>query len=80
VESPWLQHLSLSDPTSNLVRQYYFPVPLQCRKTSDTVFVAFVCPLSVPVWCFFSFSTDFSQTDSAGCTPSVSPCFSYLKL
>jgi hypothetical protein len=32
--------LTLSDPTSNLVRQYNFPVPLRCRKTSDTDFVA----------------------------------------
>jgi hypothetical protein len=53
--------LTLSDPTSNLVRQYDFPVPLWCRKTSDTVFVAFVCPLSEPVWCFSSCSTGFSQ-------------------
>jgi hypothetical protein len=37
------------DPTSNLVRQYNFPVPLRCRKTSDTVFVAFVRPLSESV-------------------------------
>jgi hypothetical protein len=29
--------LTLSDPTSNLVRQYDFPVPLWCRKMSDTV-------------------------------------------
>jgi hypothetical protein len=36
--------LNLSDPTSNLVRQHDFPVPLRCRKTSDTVFVAFVPP------------------------------------
>jgi hypothetical protein len=34
--------LTLSDPTSDLVRHYDFPVPLRCRKTSDTVFVAFV--------------------------------------
>jgi hypothetical protein len=34
--------LTLSDPTSDLVRHYDFPVPLQCRKTSDTFFVAFV--------------------------------------
>jgi hypothetical protein len=53
--------LNLSDPTSNLVRQYDFPVPLRCRKTSDTVFVAFVCPLSEPVRRFSSCSTDFSQ-------------------
>jgi hypothetical protein len=52
--------LTLSDSTSNLVRQY-FPVPLQCRKTSDTVFVAFVRPLSEPVWRFSSCGTDFSQ-------------------
>jgi flagellar biosynthesis GTPase FlhF len=53
--------LTLSDPTSNLVRQYDFPVPFRCRKMSDTVFVAFVRPLSEPVRCFSSFSTDFSQ-------------------
>jgi hypothetical protein len=41
--------LTLSDPTSNLVRQYDFSVRLRCRKTSDTVFVAFVRPLSAPV-------------------------------
>jgi hypothetical protein len=46
--------LTLSDPTSNLVRQYDFPVPLWCRKTSDMVFVAFVRPLSEPVWRFSS--------------------------
>jgi hypothetical protein len=53
--------LTLSDPTSNLVRQYDFPVPLRCRKTPDTVFVAFVRPLSEPVRRFSSCSTDFSQ-------------------
>jgi hypothetical protein len=53
--------LILFDPTSNLVRQYDFPVPLRCRKTSDTVFVAFVHPLSEPVPQFSSCSTDFSQ-------------------
>jgi hypothetical protein len=53
--------LTLSDPTSNLVRQYDFPVPIQCRKTSDTVFVAFVRPLSETVRRLFSFSTEFSQ-------------------
>jgi hypothetical protein len=53
--------LTLSEPTSNLVRQYDFPVPLRCRKMSDTVFVAFVCPLSEHVRRFFSCSTDFSQ-------------------
>jgi hypothetical protein len=41
--------LTLSDPTSDLVRQYDFPVLLRCRKTSETVFVAFVRPLSEPV-------------------------------
>jgi hypothetical protein len=29
-------HLTLSDPTSDLVQHYDFPVPLRCRKTSDT--------------------------------------------
>jgi hypothetical protein len=53
--------LTLSDPTSNLVRQYNFSVPLRCRKTSDTVFVASVRPLSEPVRRFSSCSTDFSQ-------------------
>jgi hypothetical protein len=53
--------LTLSDPMSDLVRQYAFPVPLRCRKTSDTVFVAFVRPLSEPFWRFSSCSTDFSQ-------------------
>jgi hypothetical protein len=54
-------NLTLSDPTSNLVRHYDFPVPLRCRKTSDTAFVAFVRPLSEPVRRFSSFSTDFSE-------------------
>jgi hypothetical protein len=53
--------LTLSDPTSNLVRQYDFPVPLRCQKTSDMVFVVFVRPLSEPVRRFSSCSTDFSQ-------------------
>jgi hypothetical protein len=53
--------LILSDPTSDLVRQYDFLVPPRCRKTSDTVFVAFVRPLSEPVRRFSSCSTDFSQ-------------------
>jgi hypothetical protein len=53
--------LTLSDPTSDLVRQYDFPVPLWCWKTSDTVFVAFVHPLSEPVRRFSSCSTGFSQ-------------------
>jgi hypothetical protein len=53
--------LTLSDPTLKLVRQYNIPVPLRRRKTSDTVFVAFVCPLSEPVRRFSSYSTDFSQ-------------------
>jgi hypothetical protein len=54
-------HLTLSDPTSNLARQYDFPVLLWCQKMSDTVFVAFVRPLSEPVLRFSSCSTDFSQ-------------------
>jgi hypothetical protein len=74
-----LDLLTLSGPTSNLVRQYDFTVPLRCRKTSDTVFVAFVRPLSEPVRRFSSCSTDFSQ-HSAGCTLSVFLCFSLLKL
>jgi hypothetical protein len=53
--------LTLSDHTSNLVRQYDFPVPLRCRKTSDTVFVTFVRLMSEPVRRFSSCSTDFSQ-------------------
>jgi hypothetical protein len=53
--------LALSDPTSKLVRQYDFPVLLRCRKTSDTVFVAFVRPLLEPVRRFSSCSTGFSQ-------------------
>jgi hypothetical protein len=67
VESPntaplWLdQALTLSNPTSDLVRQYDFPVLLRCRKKSDTVFVAFVRPMSEPVRRFSSCSTDFSQ-------------------
>jgi hypothetical protein len=54
-------YLTLSDSTSDLVRQYDFPVFLLCRKTSDTVFVVFVCPLSEPVRRFSACSTDFSQ-------------------
>jgi hypothetical protein len=53
--------LTLSDPTSDLVLQYDFPVLHRCRKTSDTVSVAFVLPLSEPVRRFFSCSTGFSQ-------------------
>jgi hypothetical protein len=53
--------LTLSDPTSDFVRQYDFPVLPRCRKMSDTVFVAFVRPLSEPVRRFSSCSTDFSQ-------------------
>jgi hypothetical protein len=52
---------TLFDPTSDLVRQYDFPVLLRCRKTSDMVFVAFLRPLSEPVWRFSSCSTDFSK-------------------
>jgi hypothetical protein len=57
----WTRLLTLSDPTSDLARQYDFPVSLQCQKTSDTVFVAFVRPLLEPVQRFSSCSTDFSQ-------------------
>jgi hypothetical protein len=57
----WIKKLTLSDPTSNLVRQYDFPVLLRCRKMSDTVFVAFVRPLSEPVRRFSSCSTHFRQ-------------------
>jgi hypothetical protein len=53
--------LTISDPTSNLVRQNDFAVPLRCRKMSDRVVVAFVRPLSEPVRRFSSCSTDFSQ-------------------
>jgi hypothetical protein len=53
--------LTLSDPTSNLVRQYDFPVPLRCRKTSDAGFVAFVRAMSGHVRRFSSCSTDFIQ-------------------
>jgi len=53
--------LTLFDPTSDLVRQYDFPVPLRCRKTSGMVFVVFVRPLSEPVRRFSSCSMDFSQ-------------------
>jgi hypothetical protein len=53
--------LTLSDPKSDLVRQYNFPVLFRCRKTSDTGFVAFVRPLSEPVQRLSSCSTDFSQ-------------------
>jgi hypothetical protein len=52
--------LTLSDPTSDLVRQYDFRVLLRCRKTSDTVFVAFA-RCREPVRRFSSCSTDFSQ-------------------
>jgi hypothetical protein len=41
--------LTLSDPTSDLVQHYDFPVPLQCRKMSDMIFVVFVCQQSGPV-------------------------------
>jgi hypothetical protein len=56
-----MKKLTFSDPTSDLVRQYDFRVLLGCRKTSDTVFVAFFRPLSEPVRRFSSCSTDFSQ-------------------
>jgi hypothetical protein len=53
--------LTLSDPTSDLLRQYDIPVLFRCRKTSDMVFVAFVRPMSEPVQHFSSCSTVFSQ-------------------
>jgi hypothetical protein len=56
-----MARLTPSNLTSDLVRHYDFPVPLRCRKTSDTVFVAFVRPLSEPVRRVSSCSTDFSQ-------------------
>ena len=40
-----IQILTLSDPTSDLVRHYDFPILLRCRVTSDTFFFAFVRPL-----------------------------------
>jgi hypothetical protein len=55
--------LTLSDPTSDLVRHCDFPLPLRCRVTSDT-FLCCVCapaPLSEPVRHFPSCTTDFSQ-------------------
>jgi hypothetical protein len=36
--------LTLSDPTSDLVRQYDFRLLLRCRKTSDTVFCCVCSP------------------------------------
>jgi hypothetical protein len=71
--------LLLFNPTSDLVRQYDFPVLLLCLKMSDMVFVAFVSPLSEPVRRFSSCSTDFSQ-QIAQVVLSVFPCFSLLKL
>jgi hypothetical protein len=71
--------LTLSDPMSNLVQQYDFPVQLRCRKTSDTVFVAFVRPLSEPIRRFSSCSTDFSQ-QIAQVVLFLFLCFSFLKL
>jgi GMP synthase PP-ATPase subunit len=53
--------LTLFDPTSDLVRQYDVPVLLRCRKTSDTVFVAFARSPSKPVRRFSARSTDFNQ-------------------
>jgi len=59
--SDTIHSLTLSDPTSDLIQLYDFPVPLRCRKTSDTVFVVFVRLLSEPVRRFSSCSMDFSQ-------------------
>jgi hypothetical protein len=55
------RELTFSDPTSDLVRQHDFPFPLRCRKTSETVSVAFVRPLSEPVRRFSSCSTECIQ-------------------
>ena len=57
-----LLKLTLSDPTSDLVRHYDFPLPLRCRVTSDTFFCCVCAPalLSEPVRRFSS-CTDFSQ-------------------
>jgi hypothetical protein len=71
--------LTLSDPTSDLVRQYDFLVSLRCRKTSDTVFVAFARLLSEHVRRFSSCSTGFSQ-QIAQVVLFLSLCFSLLKL
>jgi hypothetical protein len=71
--------LTLSDSTSGLVRQYDFPVPLRCRKTSDAVFVALVLPLSEPVGRFSSCSTDFNL-QIAQAVLFLFLCFSLLKL
>jgi hypothetical protein len=56
-----MRGLTHPDPTSDLVQQYDFRVLFRCRKTSDTILVAFVRPLSEPVRRFSSCSTDFSQ-------------------
>jgi hypothetical protein len=70
---------TLSDPTSDLVRQDDFPVLLRCRKTSDTVFVAFVFPLSEPFRRFSSCSTDFSQQIAQVVLFLLLHVFSYFK-
>ena len=63
--SDTIHSLTLSDPTSDLIQLYDFPVPLRCRKMSDKVFFLrlFACcwGLSEPVRHFSSCSTDFSQ-------------------
>jgi hypothetical protein len=55
--------LTLSDPMSDLVQHYDFPVPLRCCKMSDTLFccVFSPAPLSEPVQHFSYCSTVFSQ-------------------
>jgi hypothetical protein len=54
---------SLVSEYINHFRSYIGPclVLLRCQKMSETVFVAFVDPLSEPVRRFSSCSTDFSQ-------------------
>jgi hypothetical protein len=63
--TPWSrtvpEKLTLPDHTSDFIRLCDCWVLLQCRKMSDTVFVAFVRPLSEPIRSFSSCSTDHSQ-------------------
>jgi hypothetical protein len=61
MKNTYIYYLTLTYFMLDHVRQYDFPVPLRCRKTSDTVFVAFIRPLSEPFQSFSSCSTDFSQ-------------------
>jgi hypothetical protein len=58
---PILEKINLNFPvhTSEDVRQYVFPVPIRCRETSDTGFVAYVYPLSQPAQRFSQCRKDF---------------------